>query len=98
MSGNKSSYKILYSSDVVKNDLPKLDNKIKDIIRKKVEKLKTEPGLGLPLRGKLSKLYKLKVSKYRVLYQIDSYNLTILIIAIGKRENSIVYKSAEKRI
>ena len=98
MSGNKSSYKILYSSDVVKNDLPKLDNKIKDIIRKKVEKLKTEPSLGLPLRGKLSKLYKLKVSKYRVLYQIDSYNLTILIIAIGKRENSIVYKSAEKRI
>ncbi len=98
MPGNKSSYKILYSSDVINNDLPRLDNKIKDIIRKKIEKLKVEPDLGLPLRGKLFKLYKLKVSKYRVLYQIDNYNLMIIIIAIGKRDNSIIYKLAEKRI
>ena len=98
MPGNKPSYKILYSSDVIKNDLPRLDNKIKDIIRKKIEKLMVEPELGLPLRGKLSKLYKLKVSKYRVLYQIDGYNLMIIIIAIGKRDHSMVYKLAEKRI
>ncbi len=98
MPGNKSSYKILYSSDVVKNDLPRLDDRIKAIIRKKIEKLIVEPGLGLPLRGKLAKLYKLKVSKYRILYQIDNYNLTIIIIAIGKRENSMIYKLAEKRI
>ena len=98
MPGNKSSYKIFYSSDVVKKDLPKLDNKIKEIIKKKIEKLMIEPGLGLPLRGKLAKLYKLKVSKYRVLYQIDNYNLQILVIAIGKRDNSIIYKLAEKRI
>ena len=98
MFGNKPSYKILYSSDVVKNDLPRLDDKIKVIIRKKVEKLKLEPSLGLPLRGKLAKLYKLKVSKYRILYQIDTYNLTIIIIAIGKRDNLTVYKLAEKRM
>ena len=98
MPGNNPSYEILYSSDVVRNDLPKLDNKVKDIIRKKIEKLKTEPNLGLPLRGKLSKLYKLKISKYRVLYQIDNYDFMIIVIAIGKRDNSIVYKLAEKRI
>ena len=98
MPGNNPLYKILYSSDVVRNDLPKLDNKIKDIIRRKIEKLKSEPTLGLPLRGKLSKLYKLKVSKYRVLYQVNDYNFIIIVIAIGKRDNSIVYKLAEKRI
>lgn len=98
MPGNKPSYKILYSSDVIKYDLPKLDNKIKNIISKKIKQLELEPYFGLPLRGKLARLFKLKVSKYRVVYQIDSTNLTIIIIAIAKRSNLKVYKIAEKRI
>ena len=98
MPGNKPSYKILYSSDVIKNDLPKLDNKIQGIIKRKIEQLKFEPYLGLPLRGKLARLYKLKVSKYRIVYGIDNDKLFILVIAIGKRDNFFVYKIAEKRI
>lgn len=98
MPGNKPEYKILYSSDVIKTDLPKLDNKIKSIVKRKIEQLKHNPYLGLPLRGKLAKFYKLKVSKYRVVYEVNNNNLIIIVIAIGKRDNLFVYKIAEKRI
>ena len=98
MPGNKPLYKIFYSSDVIKIDLPKLDNKIKDIIKRKIERLKLEPYSGFPLGGKLGKLYKLKVSKYRVVYDVRNYDFTIVIIAIGKRDNAMIYKLAEKRI
>ena len=98
MPGNKQEYKVFYSSDVIKYDFSKLDNKVKNIIKRKIELLKYEPCLGLPLRGKLSKLYKLKVSKYRIVYEIRNEQLIIAIIAIGKRDNLFVYKLAEKRI
>lgn len=98
MPGNNSEYKILYSSDVIKTDLPKLDNKVSKIIKKKIERLKNNPLLGLPLRGKLAKFYKIKVSKYRVIYEIRDEYLIIVIIAIGKRDNLFVYKIAEQRI
>lgn len=98
MPGSKPEYKIFYSSDVIKIDIPRFDNKIKSIIERKIERLKHEPYLGLPLRGKLAKFYKLKVSKYRVVYEIQSNNLIIIIIAIGKRDNLFVYETAKKRI
>ena len=98
MPGNKSPYKIFYSSDVIKYDILKLDNKIKTIISRKIKQLEHEPCLGLPLKGKLARLYKLKVSKYRIVYQVDRNNFAITIIAIAKRSDSIVYELAEKRI
>ena len=98
MPGNKPEYTVFYSSDVIKIDLPRLDSKLETIIKRKIEQLKYEPYLGFPLKGKLAKLYKLKVSKYRVVYEIRNNELIIVIIAIGKRDNLFVYKTAEKRI
>ena len=98
MPGDKETYTIEYLQRVITEDIPKLDNKVKLIIQRKIEKLTNEPCLGYPLRGKLSGYYKLKISKYRVVYKIINERLIILIIAIGKRANSLIYKIAEKRI
>jgi len=97
MPGSKTKYSIEYHPKVVKDDIPKLDEKIKDIIERKIDKLTEEPTLGTPLRGKLAGCYRLKVSKYRIVYKIYDEKLIILVIAIGKRENLFVYKTAEKR-
>ena len=98
MPGNKPSYKIFYSSDVIKYDLPKLDNRVQSIIKRKIEKLRDEPYMGLPLRGPLVKLYKIKVSRYRIVYEIEINELVIKIIAIEKRGDSLVYEIVESRI
>ena len=93
-----NNYSIEYLTEVVERDIPKLDHKVKNIIKRKIEKLSVEPNLGLPLRGKLAGCYKLKVSKYRIIYKIFKESYTILIIVIAKREKLDAYKIAEMRI
>lgn len=97
MPGNKA-YTLELEERVIKEDLPKLDSKVKDLIKKKILKLKEDPFLGRPLRGSLFGCYKLKISKYRVIYKIRNNELIIIVVAIGKRENSVIYKLAEKRL
>ncbi len=65
-----NKYSIEYLLEVVERDIPKLDHKVKNIIKRKIEKLATDPNLGIPLRAKLSGCYKLKVSKYRIIYKV----------------------------
>ena len=98
MPGSKNKYSIEYHPKVVKDDIPKLDEKIKDIIERKIEKLIEEPHLGTALRGKLAGCYRLKISKYRIVYKVYNEKLIILVIAIGKRDNLFVNETAEKRI
>lgn len=98
MPGSKSKYSIEYHPRVVEYDIPKLDEKIKDIIERKIVKLIEEPLFGIALRGRLSGCYRLKISKYRIVYKVYDEKLIILVIAIGKRENLFVYRAAEKRI
>ena len=98
MPGSKAKYSIEYHPKVVEDDIPKLDEKIKDIIERKIDKLTEEPGLGTALRGKLAGCHRLKISKYRIVYRLYDEKLIILVIAIGKRDNLFVYKTVEKRI
>lgn len=98
LGNNKNKYRIEYLSRVLDEDISRLDKKVKRILEKKIETLIETPLLGLPLRGDLAGCYKLKISKYRIIYKIYNERLVILIITIGKRDNLIVYKIAEKRM
>lgn len=98
MHGDRTIYTIEYLDEVVKNDIPKLDIKVNNIIKRKIEKLSYEPHLGFPLRGNLAGCYKLKISKYRIVYKVYKNKLVILVIAIAKREKLEAYTIAGKRI
>ena len=41
--------------------------------------------------------FKLKSSRYRLVYEVIETELYILVIAIGKRSKNIVYKKAKNR-
>ena len=41
---------------------------------------------------------KLKSAGYRLVYQVEDEVLVVLVVAVGKREQSKVYKAAAKRI
>lgn len=83
-------YKILYHPKVVKDDVPKLDQKTKNRIKKSIEsKLLDRPELySNQLRNTLSDYRKLRVGDYRVIFKIVQKNIKILII--GHRRD--VYK------
>ncbi|WP_306307821.1 type II toxin-antitoxin system RelE family toxin [Pectobacterium versatile] len=44
--------------------------------------------------------YKLKLRSagYRLVYQVLEYEIVVLILAVGKRERSEVYKTAKDRL
>jgi mRNA interferase RelE/StbE len=51
------------------------------------------------LHGDLDNFYKIKLAAvgYRLVYEVIDHKLVVLIIAIGKRNQSAVYKEAGKR-
>lgn len=48
---------------------------------------------GLPDHYKI----KLRVAGYRLVYRIEDERVTVVVVAVGKRERSEVYETAKKR-
>ena len=77
----------------------KLDNSIQSQFKKKLaERLEK---LHIP-SSKLSGFdnhykIKLRVSGYRLVYEVIDNELFVLVIAVGKRDRNRVYKKAKKR-
>lgn len=88
-------YKITYHPKVVKEDIPKFDQKTKNRIKKSIEfKLLEQPELySNQLRNTLGDYRKLRVGDYRVIFKIIKKEIKILII--GHRKD--VYKSVLNR-
>ena len=78
----------------------KLDSSIRLQFALKLKERMLEPRVEADkLRG-LPDCYKLKLRSagYRLVYQVIDQRLVITVIAVGKRERSVVYRAAEKRI
>ena len=78
----------------------KLDNSIRLQFKKQLEKRIQNPRVAsAKLHGDLDNFYKIKLLAvgYRLVYEVIDQRLVILIIAIGKRNQSEVYKEASDR-
>ena len=71
-------------------DLKKLDNRYRKAVKKAIDRLSEDPKVGLPLVGKLKGLWKLRFSRYRIIYQIFQKELVIVIFEVKHRRE--VYK------
>lgn len=89
-------YNVLYSDEVVKEDLPKISEPWKSNIQKAIEsKLMTRPEVfGKPLRRSLKNYQKLRVGDYRIVFRIEDQTVKIFII----NHRSVVYSVASKRL
>jgi mRNA interferase RelE/StbE len=88
--------KFKYHPDVKRSDLPKIDVKNRDMIKRAIEdRLATQPETyGKPLRKTLKGYWKLRVGDYRIVFKVSSNS--ILIFGIIHRKE--VYKLIKKRI
>jgi|AntAceMinimDraft_11_1070367.scaffolds.fasta_scaffold52516_1 addiction module RelE/StbE family toxin len=75
-------YFLTYSNQVIEKDLPKLSSSAKSLIKLTIEKkLLTDPvKFGKPLRYNLKGCRSLRVSDYRVIYQIVETTINVLVI------------------
>jgi mRNA interferase RelE/StbE len=89
-------FTLRYHPAVSSDDLPLIDRKIKDRIRRAIEeRLQTLPHeYGEPLRKTLKGYWKLRVGDYRVVFKIMKSEVWIL----GIRHRKEIYKDIEKRV
>jgi mRNA interferase RelE/StbE len=79
----------------------KLDGSVKEPLRKLLKKRLDNPHVpGAALHGALSGHYKIKLNKqgYRLVYGVQDDVLIVMVMAVNKREDSVVYQSAMQRV
>jgi mRNA interferase RelE/StbE len=52
-----------------------------------IDRLATEPTAGGVLKGEFRGLRRLRVGRYRIVYEVDEGELTVLVIRIGHRKD-----------
>lgn len=94
------TYKLIAHEDFEK-EWQKLPTPIQTQLKKKIAKLLENPHVPKNrLGGELSGFYKIKLLKagVRVVYQVIDDELVMLLLAVGKREDSEVYDTAIERL
>lgn len=89
-------FTLRYHPAVRDDDLPLIDRKSKDRIRKAIEeRLQTAPhDYGEPLRKSLKGYWKLRVGDYRIVFKIVESEVWIL----GIRHRKSFYPDIDKRL
>ena len=96
-------YNVTLTADAA-DDFRHLDGSRKIAVAKQLRKLGTAPLLGEHLGNRaglnLTGYYKLYAAQksIRIVYRIIEQNVVVEVMAIGKREDMSVYKTALKRI
>lgn len=77
----------------------KLDSSVREIFKKKLAERLEQPHVpSAKLHGSKDRYkIKLKDAGYRLVYEVQDHIVTVLVVAIGKRERDAVYKAAAKR-
>lgn len=89
------NYIIKYTREAKKR-IEKLDPSIKQIIKKAIESLSSNPYRGKALSYELAGLYSLRTSDYRIIYRVREKEVIIIIITIGHRRE--IYKKLKALI
>lgn len=74
-----------------------LDGSVKDVLRKALKKRLMQPHVpGAELHGDLRHCYRIKLRQqgYRLVYCVEDEVLTVLVLAVAKREGMAAYRLA----
>lgn len=79
-------YQVLLTDEAEKQ-LKSLDSRYKKALAQALKRLGSNPKVGAPLREELKGKYKLRVSRYRVIYEFDYEKKIIWIVTIDHRKD-----------
>lgn len=93
-------YAVVIDKEVYEKDFRRIDRHDQQRILKAIQrKLSMDPyAYGEPLRKELFGYWKLRVGEYRVIYRIKKNELVVLVVKVGPRKESLVYRGIIKRI
>lgn len=92
------TYKLKFLPTALK-EWKKLDNTIRIQFKKKLEEILESPKIQANQLRKFDNHYKIKlrISGYRLVYEVIDDEIVVLVIAIGKREGNKIYEVAKLR-
>jgi len=93
-------YVVLIDELVFKEDFKKIEKSDQQkIVRAIRKKLTVEPeNFGQPLKGALKGLWKLRVGRYRIIYEIKKDKVVVYVIKVGFRRDEEVYREILKKL
>lgn len=93
------SYELFFHEAALK-EWKKLGATIRNQLKKKLDERLEHPRVPADKLSALPDAYKIKLRSagYRLVYQVRDEKLWVMVIAIGKREDNEVYRTAEKRM
>ncbi len=62
---------------------------VKRSVKQAIRALAQKPQIGAPLIGDLAGLWKYRVRRFRIVYQVDRARRALLIVAVGHR--TVIY-------
>lgn len=83
-----------------KKEWDALDAVIKGQFKKKLSERLKQPRVEKDKLSGMADCYKIKLRSagFRLVYQVEDQSVRVVVVAVGKREKSKVYKAAIKRI
>jgi mRNA interferase RelE/StbE len=78
----------------------KLDGSIREQFKKKLAERLENPRVDSSKLSGMPDCYKIKLKSigYRLVYQVEESRLVVIVVAVGKREGSVVYRSTAERL
>lgn len=78
----------------------KLDSQIREQFKKKLTERLAQPRIESARLAAMPDCYKIKLraAGYRLVYQVEDKTITVIVVAVGKREDSAVYRAAVQRV
>jgi len=78
----------------------KLAEPVKEQLRKKLKERLENPRISASKLYGFSDVYKIKLrsSGYRLVYEVNDFEVTVIVIAVGKRDKGKVYSKSKNRL
>jgi mRNA interferase RelE/StbE len=93
------TYELIFKSEAL-DEWKKLDNSIKLQLKKVLSKRLENPRIESAKLSGMQDCYKIKLrtTGYRLVYQVKDDVITVIVIAVGRRDKNSVYENAIKRL
>jgi len=93
------SYSLEFKESALK-EWKKLDSTIREQFKKKLAERLVRPRVESARLSGMTDCYKIKLKNagYRLIYQVNDEHIVVIVVAVGKRENLAVYRSAGERL
>jgi mRNA interferase RelE/StbE len=93
------SYELEFKESALK-EWQKLDNSVRELFKKRLAERLIVPRVESARLAGMPDCYKIKLRDvgYRLVYQVNDNLLIVDVIAVGKRENNLVYRLAKERV